>query len=275
MFSRCRLSRGEPAEMSSQTTTFDSVDPQERKRILDKLAKLKALSECRTGNVNETATAAAAMTRIMLEYEIEMADLHLGETGSDLDVLEESVYAAESLNGFPKWQSSLLSALAEVHHCQCYRDSRTDYVYWTRVTESFLMLIGTRKDIENTRRLYFYCVSEIERLCEDLCIGRPVKWKNDFKRGASRGIADKVRAEHERVMQQEREKAQKQGAASLALQLFDRKQQAVAQFAEDLGLVSRTARVRAPSKDAFQVGYAAGANLDLSGGSRPLLTSGQ
>lgn len=260
--------------MSSGNTTFETLDPQERKRILDKLAKLKALSECRTGNVNETATAAAAMTRIMLEYEIQVADLHLGPAFSAFEIVEESVYQGESLNGFPRWQSSLLARLAEVHHCQAYRNSRTNYHYWTRVTESFLMLIGTEKDIDNTRRLFFYCVSEIERLCQELCTGRPVKWKNDFKRGASRGIADKVEAEHERILKEEREKAQAQGAASVALELFDRKKQAVDLFADDLGLASTTARVRAAAQGPYQAGYVAGSNLDVSGGSRPLLTSG-
>lgn len=261
--------------MSSDNTTFETLEPQEQKRILDKLAKLKALSECRTGNVNETATAAAAMTRIMLEYEIEMADLHLGHGPSSLEVIEESVYEQESLNGFPRWQSSLLARLAEVHHCRAYRNSRTNYHYWTRITESFLMLIGTEKDIESTRRLFFYCVAEIERLCQESCAGRPVKWKNDFKRGASRGIADKVQAEHERVLKEEQEKAQAQEVASVALELFDRKKQAVDLFADDLGLVSNTARVRAASKDPYQAGYVAGSNLDVSGGSRPLLTDGR
>lgn len=98
----------------SSGTTFETLDPQERKRILDKLAKLKALSECRTGNVNETATAAAAMTRIMLEYEIQMADVYLDSASSAFEIVEESVYQGESLNGFPRWQSSLLYRLAEV-----------------------------------------------------------------------------------------------------------------------------------------------------------------
>lgn len=260
--------------MTSCTTAFDALDSQERKRILDKLAKLKALSECRTGNVNETATAAAAMMRIMLEYEIQTMDLQLSAGPSDFEVVQESVYEGESLNGFPKWKSSLLSTLAEVNHCQAFRHSRTFHSYWSRSTESLLMLIGTERDIENTRRLFFYCISEIERLCREWGVGRPVKWKNDFKRGASRGVADKVSAEHKRVLLEEREKAQAQGAASVALAFFDRKQSAVAAFADKLNLTSSTARVRAASKDPFQAGYVAGSNLDLAGGSRPLLTDG-
>jgi hypothetical protein len=54
---------------------FNSLPLEERQRILAKLAKLKALADCETGNVNETATAAAAMTRLMMEYKIEMAEL--------------------------------------------------------------------------------------------------------------------------------------------------------------------------------------------------------
>lgn len=261
--------------MENSTSAFEALDPQERKRILDKLAKLKTLSECQTGNVNETATAAALMTRLMLEYEIEMADLHSGSEPATFEVVEESVYQGESLNGFPRWQSSLLYSLAEVNHCQAYRNSRTYYTSWTRTTESFLMLIGTHSDIENTRRLFFYCVEEIERLCQECGAGRLVKWKNDFKRGASKGIADKVRAEHEQILNQERDRARIQGAISNALQLFGRKEQAVAQFADDLGLVSNTVRSRAPSKDPFQAGYVAGSNLDLGAGRRLLLTSGR
>ena len=54
---------------------FDQMAPAERERLLNKLGRLKALSQCKTGNPNETATAAAAMTRLMLEYKIEMAEL--------------------------------------------------------------------------------------------------------------------------------------------------------------------------------------------------------
>ena len=39
----------------------------DRAKLLSKLAKLKALSECPTGNPNETAAAAERMTRLMLE----------------------------------------------------------------------------------------------------------------------------------------------------------------------------------------------------------------
>ena len=257
----------------STKASFETLDPLEKKRIFDKLAKLKALSECRTGNVNETATAAAAMMRIMLEYEIQMADLQVDAAPSEVG--EESVFMGESLNGFPRWQSSLLNTLAEVNHCQAYKSSRTVHHFFSRSTESFLMLIGTESDMENTRKLFFYCITEIEHLCQTLCVGRPVKWKNDFKRGASRGVADKVRAEHDRILNEEREKARAQGASSVALELFGRKARAVQQYAAELDLVSTTARVRAPSQDPYRTGYVAGSNLDLGNGSQLLLTDGR
>jgi len=70
--------------MESSSNSFAALHPQEQKRLLEKLAKLTALSSCPTGNVNETATAAAATARIRREYEIEMADLDCGPRISPL-----------------------------------------------------------------------------------------------------------------------------------------------------------------------------------------------
>ena len=96
----------------------------------------------------------------------------------------------------------------------------------------------------------------------------PQKRRNDYKRGAGSGIADKVRTERDKVIQEERERAAGRGLASTALELFDRKERAVAEVARRKGLRTVTKRVRSASADAWQAGYAAGANLNLSG-SRP------
>ncbi|MFN8614034.1 MAG: hypothetical protein U0931_41265, partial [Vulcanimicrobiota bacterium] len=137
--------------MESSSSSFAALPESERKRLLDKLAKLKALSSCPTGNVNETATAAAAMARIMLEYEIEMADLECGPSEADLEVLDLPLDGRESLRGFPIWQTHLLTILAKVHHCVSYSNHRYDYWLWTRRTVSIFHLVGAAQDIENVR----------------------------------------------------------------------------------------------------------------------------
>jgi hypothetical protein len=270
MFARGRREVNEPAEMST-TSAFAQLEAEEQKRLLDKLAKLKALSECQTGNVNETATAAATMTRIMLEYQIQMADIEFDCSPSALEILRENVYPEASLNGHPYWKRRLLSILAKANHCQSFSSSCTGYTLWTRRTYSSLCLIGTEKDIENTRRLFLFCVDEIERLCRSWGVGQPVKRKNDFKKGAAIGICDKVEAERERVLRQEQERANSQALISQALELFGRKARAVQQYANQLGVHTTTVQTRQASADAYHSGYAAGASLDLGRGARPAL----
>ncbi|MBT9589063.1 DUF2786 domain-containing protein [bacterium] len=242
-------------------SNFKNVAPEEQRRILDKLAKLKALSECPTGNVNETATAAAAMARLMLEYEIEMADL---EASSPLEeVVDEQVTPETSYKGFPTWQTNLLNSLAEVNHCISYTDTRPEYFLWTRRNRSQLGLIGTAKDIENTRRLFLFCVNEIERLCQAWGSKETVKRKNDFKRGAARGVTDKVKAERDQVLREEEARASAQHHSSRALQWFERKELAVRDYADSVGIYYRSTRSRGVSRDAYHAGYEAGANLNL------------
>ncbi len=255
------------------SSSFDTLDSLEQKRLLEKLAKLKALSECPTGNVNETATAAATMMRIMLEYQIQMADVDLASGSTDLDVIEETLTPEGSLNGFPRWKSSLLRTLAEVNGCECYKSSKTEYELWSRQTSTHLLLIGTESDIENTRRLFFFCVHEVDRLCKAWGKGQPVKQKNDFKIGASAGIANKVRSERKKVLAEELARSRAQDVTSAALELFGRKDQAVQAFVERLNLRRSTVYARRPSEEAYHSGYQAGLNLDLSHGTRPLLSS--
>jgi len=250
--------------METNSSSFARLPADEQKRLLDKVAKLKALSECATGNVNETATAAAAMARILLEYQIEMADLEMGQTPAELEVREQPLTEGEeSLRGFPNWQTSLLSCLAEVNHCVSYTSTKTEYYLWTQRNRNTRHLIGTHQDIENTRRLFHFCVDEIERLCKAWGVGQPVKRKNDFRAGASRGVRDKVRQERDLVIQEARERAKK--LPSRALELFDRKEQASQDYADSIGLYNRSTRTRYVTPDAYNAGYQAGAQLDLSG----------
>ena len=258
------LSPGRERPRMTFASAFAQLASDEQKRLLDKLAKLKALSECSTGNANETATAAATMTRIMLEYQIEMADLEGGCDFQDSDIVTEPIFAEDSYNGYPVWKSSLLAALAEVNNCLAYRSSKPDDWLWVRRTRSRLSVIGTAEDIESTRQIFFFCVEQIERLCKIWGQHQTVKKRNDFKRGAASGVVDKVSAERDRVLRQERERAESKEQTSLALQLFDRKDDAVAAFAADLGIhsTSSTRRHRV-FQDAYQAGYHAGANLNL------------
>lgn len=246
--------------MENPSTAFVELSQEDRQRLLDKLAKLKALSSCPTGNANETATAAAAMARIMLEYEIEMADLD-NAPGEDFTVLKEAVDDADSYRGFPLWQTSLLTCLAKVHHCIAY--ARTEPEVWCHMVRyrNTRHLIGTAKDIENVRQLFRFCVFEIERLSKSWRGAVTQKHRNDFKVGAGRGVSDQVMRERERIVQEQKQR----NLPSRALQLFDQKEQASADFARQMGLGYRNcSSSRGVYADAYGAGYEAGAQLDLS-----------
>jgi hypothetical protein len=246
------------------SNTFQKLSPSEKQRLLEKLSKLKALAECQTGNVNETATAAATMTKIMLEYQIEMADL---ESQQPLEgVVEEELSPGSTASVIPLWQQSLANVLAEVNHCMAFSSTKNEYFFWKRSTQTRLYLIGSPTDIANTRRIFDFCVSEVERLCRAWGVGKDTKLRNDFKRGAGRGIADKVRRERDEVMRQESQRAAEKKLASRALALFDQKRDAVQTYAQQrLNLQNKYSRVRGAAPNAFQAGYQAGSQIDLDG----------
>jgi hypothetical protein len=243
----------------ANNTLFSQLEPEQQKRLLDKVAKLKALSECQTGNVNETATAAARMTRIILEYKIEQADL---EELDESEVVERTALA-DSYNGFPVWQTTILSALAEVNQCQSYSETqREDCLYYKR-TRSSLKIIGTAEDIESTLSVFHFCLEEVERLCYYWSPRASVKRKNDFKRGAANGIASKVLAERELVIFEEEKRAAARSKSSVALQLFERKENAVSEYAAGIGLRIVKRRQRAVNRDAYVAGFQAGTQMEL------------
>lgn len=219
----------------------------DRQRLLDKLHRLKALSECQTGNVHETATAAAAMARLMLEYKIEVAEIEQQPLTS---VVEEIELDEQRSRPFPVWQSHLLHCLAYANDCVGYQT--------TTLRSARLSLLGRREDLENTRRLFTFCLLEIERLCRAWAPARGQRLKNDFRIGAAAAIAETVRLETEAVRQEAEERG------SRALVLLERNLEQVEQAARSIGVKpARSRATRYVSMDAYQAGYQAGQQVVL------------
>lgn len=249
---------------------FNQLDPQRQRKLLDKLARLKALAECPTGNVNETATAAAAMTRLMLEYQIELAEL--GVDDPQPQVVESDVFDQPRATGLPMWQYHLLQGLADAHHCGCLCCSQVVGIYlgsFRRATERRYCLVGASQDVDQAKRLFYYCLQEIERLCHEWNPRARVAVKNDFRLGASKGIVDKVQSELQAVVAE-----QEASRHSAGLVVFEAKLRAVEEHFHQRGVRSTTRSYRRPGAAAFQQGYEAGSNLDLQGRSRPALGAG-
>ena len=241
---------------------FDQMAPAERERLLNKLARLKALSECKTGNPNETATAAAAMTRLMLEYKIEMAELEPQPTPGGV---EEVQLDHQRTQPFPIWQSHLLHCLATANDCVSYQSTSR---HWSELDgkqkTSRLHLLGRRQDLDNTRKLFAYCLQEIERLCQRWKPGRGKRLKNDFRVGVAAAVAQMVSEEAEAVRAEAERRAQENEQTSLALALLDRSLDEVEEAARKIGVrPSRTRNLPSLSMDAYQAGFRAGQNVVL------------
>lgn len=230
---------------------------EERARLLQKLTRLKALSECKTGNVHETATAAATMTRLMLEYKIETADL---DGPLEEGVVEENLSPRPRGRAYPHWQTFLLHSLAEAHDCVGYENrERHRQAQGRPRTRAHLCLMGHREDVAHSRLLFQYCLLEIERLCRSWEPRAAAARKNDFRFGAAVAIVHKVQASRQAV------RAQAQGRSSRGLVRLDQRQDSVRQAARSAGIFVQERPSRAVAESAYQSGYQAGLALPLPG----------
>ena len=239
---------------------FEQLGPAEREKLLNKLVRLKALSECKTGNPNETATAAAAMTRLMLEYKIELAELE--QEASPGEVVEVELDHKRT-QPFPLWQSHLLHCLANANDCLSYQSTSRDQSEGRRKT-SRLHLLGRRQDLDNTRKLFAYCLQEIERLYQRWKTARGNRLKNDFRLGVAAAVAQMVQEEAEAVRSEAERRAQENEQTSRALALLDRNLDEVEEAARKIGVRSTRSRsAGSVSMDAYQAGFRAGQSVVL------------
>lgn len=164
------------------------------------------------------------------------------------------------------WQYHLLQGLADAHHCGCFCSTEVVGVYlgsFRRATERRYCLVGASQDVEQVKRLFTYCLHEIERLCLEWNPRARVAAKNDFRLGASKGIVDKVEAELRAVVNE-----QKAAHHQAGLVIFEAKLRAVEEHFYQRGVRATTRSYRRPGESAFRQGYEAGSNLDLEGRSR-------
>jgi hypothetical protein len=238
---------------------FTGLPLEERQRLLAKLAKLKALSECKTGNVNETATAAAAMTRLMMEYKIELAEIESKDSELS-EIVEDDVTGETRGRSFPGWQRMLLSLLAEANDCVGFETKERERYGWDVVLSARLCLMGRKEDIRQTRTLFCFCI-----LCYEWSPRAPVSRKNDFRRGAAEAIGKKAVQERAKVVAEEQARAQAHGTTSRALMILDQRLAEVHQAAAHAGVRTNRTNERAVSANAYNAGFAAGSTVSLPG----------
>ena len=224
-----------------------------KQKLLQKLAKLKALAECPTGNPNETAAAAASMTRLMLEYQIEMAELEgVTDTGA-IRIVTGELFPGLGFIFFPKWKRMLYACMAENNDCMAIR-----LISPTSRNKALVQLLGTPDDIANVRKIFDFVTLEIQRLNDEWRRDRwwaSVAESNDFLFGAALAVCQGIQAEKSAVLNENPH----------ALVWLGKKKKAVeAKAPEGMRERELSPPDRSINQEAFAHGYRAGANLSLN-----------
>ncbi|MBW2672384.1 MAG: DUF2786 domain-containing protein [Deltaproteobacteria bacterium] len=129
----------------------------DRDTILDKIAKLLALSVGKGATVHEAAAAAAAAAGLMEKHRIEQAEVDQLRDGQNGNSLRD----ADPLDVIGKpvlWKLTLGAELAKLNYCRLVALSVMGH------GKARLILIGHRQDVAVVRQLYTYLRREIERL---------------------------------------------------------------------------------------------------------------
>lgn len=222
-------------------------------RLLQKLAKLKALAECPTGNPNEAAAAAASMQRLMLEYQIESAELRGIDDVETISVVTEDLVPGAGYAVYPKWQRILYASMAQANDCMAIRIKPP----YARSPKFIPQLLGTPEDVANVQKLWAFVSLEIQRISEEWARDRwwaTGKEKNDFLLGAASAVALRVERERRTVVNENPH----------AMVWLGRKMEAVEAQAPEGLKMTRVGPPKRVDDISFLAGYRAGSDLDFN-----------
>jgi len=227
-------------------------------RVLDRVRKLLALSK--SANEHEAANAAAAAARLMQEYEIEEAQLRVGDpAAAPAEPIRDGVIQAGN-RYVVTWRMNLASGIARGLGAYAFYAGADIKVY------------GRTSVIQTVTYMYQYLAAEIDRLADEhyeiYGVGVNAKsWKNSFRLGAVQTIANRLRDQRRAQFAEFDAKIAATAPESTALVLVkkDAAEVEAAWKRRSEGFVSRTSS--GPSQyTAYQRGNQAGASISLGGG---------
>lgn len=232
-----------------------------KEKLLKRLAKLKALASCPTGNPNETATAAATMQRLMLENSID--EHEIAGAASKLEAEKQSLNDDWMI--FERWRLILFNVVSDLNDCTTWSE-RHEVNYRRRKWH----VAGTAKDIENVRTLVNFCLQEIEHHTNLWVVGQhlaPNKLrmgKDDFRLGMAVGITDKMKEERIKVESETKSESKERGLVLVSMK--EQKENAIGECLKALGLKLKTKKGnsrRVPEATPYSSGYETGKSLSM------------
>ncbi len=228
-------------------------------KIIDRIRKLLELSK--SSNEHEAAQAAARAADLMLQHQIDQAEL-------EPDVAKAEPITEEVVDDKNKWRVqwrlNLVSGLAKSLGGHCYFQGGRYSV------------IGSKSVIATVRYMYSYLVPEVERLadlaykqeaeeCRRSDVDPPSAraWKGSFRVGCSLVIRQRLVEQREKTFKKARAEGKTQ-----ALAIVDKEKTAVQEYIAQTHGRFRTVGSNAGrrSTSGYEAGAAAGRDVNLGGG---------
>jgi hypothetical protein len=243
--------------------------------ILNKIRKLLELSK--SNNEHEAALAAARAAELMVQHQIEEADLEVstGETKADPIINE----ALDQCGRWVSWKGWIATGIAKAFGCETYRTN----VWLNGKSGEEHRIIGPESAMSTVRYMYQYLTNEVARLadegysieCEErhksgvITLPSARAWKASFRAGASSAIYDRLIAQRKQTI----DNAAKEH--SQALVVIDKQHDAIIEHHRKASPwnYTKTGKRRSTSggyypssNDGWSAGDTAGKNVSLGGG---------
>lgn len=242
-------------------TTKQASDKQ-LDNVLNKLKKLKSLYEgaLEINSENEAAAAAAAINRLLLQYNLSMDEIGTDDEKEADKVLHEvtSGFTYKSIGG--AWEHSLTTVLCRWNFCRCYIYGRS---------HKTLMIIGKRENLETVKWLREMLSERFVSFSKDRYkeykktreyamnpIGRDT-YQRSYLIGAAEGLDAKLKEEDKL------NKAEDEVFGAKITSLVVRNDQAVKEYVEEMFGKAGKRRSSQKYNSAREFGYKDGKNTNL------------
>lgn len=221
--------------------------------IIDKIRQLRELSK--SSNINEAANAAAAADRLIAKFRISEAELAYSHNNESSP--EEDSFVLYETSRLINWKLYLAQVLSKHYGCAIYNSCIIGSKPYERKISRF-KLVGLQSDMEITRYMFAWLVSEIERLCKLNCYGRGHVYCASYCDGAVKGIFEQLQS----AKNDEFNKASQSCALAVLDSRLTKSEAALNSLYNNLRIVKSQSH-RKNNVYAFNEGVKAGKNIHL------------
>lgn len=227
-----------------------------KESAIDRIKKLLRLSK--SDNEHEAELAAANAARLMVEFQIEEAEL-----GDEKEEIRVNEFTLEVAKRITVWRARVAYAAAIMFGGQIYSNNSRG--------QTRLMFVGREQDLDAVKYLFAYFASEVESLADSgwhryrrtmgsrsMLMNESARgWKGSYRKGCAARIYDRIYRERE---------AAKGESTSTALVKLDALEQQAKDYLDNLPGVTERREYRTAMNHAYEAGWQDGASVNTSTG---------